>query len=89
MSSGGGSCDSAAVESLRLAGDNSGLRRIPVPDAQGRVEAILNDPDGYFVRARAEAWREATAEVDAELAARAHARAQGNGYANLGNTEPG
>jgi hypothetical protein len=61
----------------RLPSGRSGLIQIPASDSQRRLEAILTDPEGYFARAHAHAWDQASTEVDAELAARAHARRNG------------
>jgi hypothetical protein len=61
----------------RLPHGRSEVIRIPASDAQRRLEAILTDPEGYFARARADAWAQASDEVDAELAARAEARRNG------------
>jgi hypothetical protein len=52
--------------------------QIPASDSQRRLEAILTDAEGYFARARAHAWAQASREVDLELAARAHARRNGH-----------
>ena len=44
------------------------------PSPDGRVTEILADPDDYFARACARAWRFAEAEIDADLAERARHR---------------
>jgi hypothetical protein len=55
----------------RLPQGSSEIIQIPASDSQRRLEEILADPEGYFTRARARAWAQATDEVNAELAARA------------------
>jgi predicted NUDIX family NTP pyrophosphohydrolase len=50
------------------------MTNLRIANLDGRVEALLTNPDSYFAAARERAWTIARIEVDAELDRRAHAR---------------
>jgi hypothetical protein len=58
----------------RLRAGTAALVRIPIPDADWRIAAILHDPAGYFAHAQRLAYQAASTELDAELEWRAQQR---------------